>query len=177
MTFLYRLGITFLIVSLNSVLEAKSVIGPLRNNNRNEYDKADGVVKLHKNEFYDFNDQYERFLTDGSPEKSVHPIESIESTSPYTRERFLNETNMLDKSLEAVILSKALTSELVDNTPDTDINLLNSENSTELDRLLVKLDGDDGNSCLLDNIKSALLWWTFPNGTLRVSNLNITRKL
>ncbi|XP_033240136.1 toll-like receptor 2 isoform X1 [Drosophila pseudoobscura] len=40
----------------------------------------------------------------------------------------------------------------------------------DLKSALLKYDSDDGNSCLLDIIKEDVLWWTFPNGTLKRLN-------
>lgn len=41
---------------------------------------------------------------------------------------------------------------------------------TDLNSLFVKYGTDDGNTCLLDNIKQEILWWTFRNGTLKATN-------
>ncbi|KAH8370372.1 hypothetical protein KR093_003179 [Drosophila rubida] len=49
----------------------------------------------------------------------------------------------------------------------------NTENplgGTDLKSLFVKYDKSDGNTCLLDSIKQDILWWTFPNGTLKMTN-------
>ncbi|KAH8274564.1 hypothetical protein KR044_012620, partial [Drosophila immigrans] len=41
---------------------------------------------------------------------------------------------------------------------------------TDLKSLFVRYDTDDGNTCLLDTIKQDVLWWIFPNGTLKTTN-------
>jgi len=44
-----------------------------------------------------------------------------------------------------------------------------SKERTDLKSLMLKYESDDGNSCLLDLIKDEVIWWQFPNGTLRDS--------
>lgn len=42
-----------------------------------------------------------------------------------------------------------------------------SKEKTDLKSLMLKYESDDGNSCLLDMIKDEVIWWIFPNGTLK----------
>ncbi|XP_017957019.1 toll-like receptor 13 isoform X1 [Drosophila navojoa] len=55
------------------------------------------------------------------------------------------------------------------NTEGPETNTDSTE-ETDLSSLFVKYGTDDGNTCLLDNIKQEILWWTFPNGTLRTTS-------
>ncbi|XP_075161469.1 toll-like receptor 9 isoform X2 [Haematobia irritans] len=54
-----------------------------------------------------------------------------------------------------------------DNPLEKNRNILSNLNNVDFEPLLQKLDTDNGYTCLLDDIKTALLWWSFPNGTLR----------
>ncbi|XP_043647623.1 toll-like receptor 6 [Drosophila teissieri] len=45
-----------------------------------------------------------------------------------------------------------------------------SKERTDLKSLMLKYESDDGNSCLLDMIKDEVIWWLFPNGTLKENN-------
>lgn len=62
--------------------------------------------------------------------------------------------------------------ETFDNPYEKNLNIVNNVNNIDFDSLISKVDTNYENSCLLDNFKIALLWWTFPNGTLR----NIPKK-
>lgn len=57
----------------------------------------------------------------------------------------------------------------IQNTDGAETNTDSTE-ETDLNSLFVKYGTDDGNTCLLDNIKQEILWWTFPNGTLKTTN-------
>ncbi|EDW40209.1 GL25037 [Drosophila persimilis] len=65
---------------------------------------------------------------------------------------------------------------LPDTITNPNLQQIRSEESGEstadadLKSALLKYDSDDGNSCLLDIIKEDVLWWTFPNGTLKRLN-------
>nr|NP_001246845.1 Toll-9, isoform B [Drosophila melanogaster]AFH04516.1 Toll-9, isoform B [Drosophila melanogaster] len=52
-----------------------------------------------------------------------------------------------------------------------------SKERTDLKSLMLKYESDDGNSCLLDLIKDEVIWWQFPNGTLRDSTKKYAHKL
>ncbi|XP_068143300.1 LOW QUALITY PROTEIN: toll-like receptor 13 [Drosophila tropicalis] len=52
-----------------------------------------------------------------------------------------------------------------------------SDDETDLKSILLKYDTDDGNSCLLDLIKDEILWWTYPNGSLKEVNLKYSKNL
>ncbi|XP_058976728.1 toll-like receptor 3 [Musca domestica] len=52
--------------------------------------------------------------------------------------------------------------EIVENPPETNLNILYN-----FEPLISKLNHDYSYTCLLDEFKNTLLWWTFPNGTLK----------
>ncbi|XP_034105904.1 toll-like receptor 6 isoform X1 [Drosophila albomicans] len=78
--------------------------------------------------------------------------------------RHLKESYRLKESLSAAIQS--LSQDIDDEIDNTD----NPLGETNLKSLFVKYDTDDGNTCLLDSIKQDILWWVYPNGTLRTTN-------
>ncbi|XP_060656219.1 toll-like receptor 4 isoform X2 [Drosophila nasuta] len=96
--------------------------------------------------------------------------DSIEITAnesedwPNHIERHLKESYRLKESLSAAIQS--LSQDIDDEIDNTD----NPLGETNLKSLFVKYDTDDGNTCLLDRIKQDILWWVYPNGTLRTTN-------
>ncbi|XP_017864395.1 PREDICTED: toll-like receptor 13 [Drosophila arizonae] len=55
------------------------------------------------------------------------------------------------------------------NTEGPETNTDSTED-TDLNSAFVKYGTDDGNTCLLDNIKQDILWWAFPNGTLKTTS-------
>ncbi|KAL7731651.1 hypothetical protein ACLKA6_000947 [Drosophila palustris] len=92
---------------------------------------------------------------DAAPAESIEPPEIIE-----TRRK---RSSHLRDSLTAAFSSLAQ-----DNDDEKDST--DALGDTDLKSLFVKYDTDDGNTCLLDTIKHDILWWTFPNGTLKVTN-------
>ncbi|KMZ00761.1 toll-like receptor 13 [Drosophila simulans] len=52
-----------------------------------------------------------------------------------------------------------------------------SKERTDLKSLMLKYESDDGNSCLLDMIKDEVIWWLFPNGTLKESTKKYAHKM
>ncbi|XP_030571094.1 toll-like receptor 13 isoform X1 [Drosophila novamexicana] len=69
----------------------------------------------------------------------------------------------LGKSLNTA--KESLSQDTNDEESSTD-----SIEEKNLESLFVKYGTDDGNTCLLDNVKQEILWWTFPNGTLKPPN-------
>ncbi|EDW18728.2 toll-like receptor 13 isoform X2 [Drosophila mojavensis] len=55
------------------------------------------------------------------------------------------------------------------NTEGPETNTDSTED-TDMNSAFVKYSTDDGNTCLLDNIKQDILWWAFPNGTLKTTS-------
>ncbi|XP_016956224.1 toll-like receptor 2 type-2 [Drosophila biarmipes] len=58
--------------------------------------------------------------------------------------------------------------------PEPDLSTTSNEESDEdskeradLKNLMLEYEADDGNSCLLDMIKDEVIWWLYPNGTLK----------
>lgn len=92
---------------------------------------------------------------DAAPDESIEPPETIE--------RRRKRSSSLRDSLTAAFSSLAQ-----DNDDEKDST--DALGDTDLKSLFVKYDTDDGNTCLLDTIKQDILWWTFPNGTLKVTN-------
>ncbi|EDW95187.1 toll-like receptor 13 [Drosophila yakuba] len=52
-----------------------------------------------------------------------------------------------------------------------------SQERTDLKSLMLKYESDDGNSCLLDMIKDEVIWWLFPNGTLKEGTKKYANKM
>ncbi|EDV52498.1 toll-like receptor 13 isoform X1 [Drosophila erecta] len=52
-----------------------------------------------------------------------------------------------------------------------------SKERTDLKSLMLKYESDDGNSCLLDMIKDEVIWWLFPNGTLKEGTTQHAHKM
>lgn len=144
---LLKLNLIYLILCINyGELNSKSINGH-QTKDSGLYDNASDVSTFNNNEFYNFNSQYKLLSTDGHLEQSIMPAEVIEGTTPITNKKDFNS------SLE-----------------DAEENALNIN---DMESLLLNFNNDDGNTCLLDDIKTAIRWWSYPNGTLRASELNI----
>uniref|UniRef100_A0A6P4E9A4 Toll-like receptor 13 isoform X2 n=1 Tax=Drosophila rhopaloa TaxID=1041015 RepID=A0A6P4E9A4_DRORH len=48
---------------------------------------------------------------------------------------------------------------------------------TDLKSLIMKYESDDGNRCLLDMIKDEVIWWLYPNGTLKEGTQKFAYKM
>lgn len=94
------------------------------------------------------------------------PDESIESLEVIERSR--KQGSQIRESLTAAFSSLSQ-----DNDDEKDS--VDTLGDTDLKSLFVKYDTDDGNTCLLDTIKQDILWWTFPNGTLKVTNARYSK--
>lgn len=104
-----------------------------------------------------FNVKWETYevdtIVDIPLEESVEPMTEMDTTTVYEI-----------KSIE-------------DEAVDTQSGSILSINKDNFDQQLFVYDGANENSCLLDNIKTTLMWWTFPNGTLRRRNFNTQRNI
>ncbi|EDV97371.1 toll-like receptor 13 isoform X2 [Drosophila grimshawi] len=87
--------------------------------------------------------------------------DNIEKSSIYES---ANDTPQLRTFHLADTLSPAFAN------PSLDTDAENNQydiNDTDLKSIFVKYDTDDGNTCILDNLKQQILSWSYPNGTLR----------
>ncbi|XP_061396248.1 toll-like receptor 2 [Musca vetustissima] len=64
-----------------------------------------------------------------------------------------------------------------ENPYETNLNFIYNLSSIDFDPLISKLNRDYGHTCLLDDFKNTLLWWTFPNGTLKNKHLMLKSKI
>ncbi|BFF98347.1 toll-like receptor 1 [Drosophila madeirensis] len=82
--------------------------------------------------------------------------------------------SLLRESAQAISGSEL--SMTTDGQPNPSLRQITNDESREstadadLKSALLKFDSDDGNSCLLDIIKEDVLWWSYPNGTLKQLN-------
>lgn len=114
-----------------------------------------------------------------SNSKDLDPLRSIEIVNGETNS--LPETNLEappDESKRGSHLRESLTAAFSSLSQDNEDqkDLIDTLGDTDLKSLFVKYDTDDGNTCLLDSIKQDILWWTFPNGTLKVTNARFSTK-
>ncbi|XP_017121428.1 toll-like receptor 13 isoform X2 [Drosophila elegans] len=52
-----------------------------------------------------------------------------------------------------------------------------SKERTDIKSLIMKYESDDGNRCLLDMIKDDVIWWLYPNGTLKEGTKKFANKM
>ncbi|XP_052848623.1 LOW QUALITY PROTEIN: toll-like receptor 13 [Drosophila gunungcola] len=52
-----------------------------------------------------------------------------------------------------------------------------SKEKTDIKSLIMKYESDDGNRCLLDMIKDEVIWWLYPNGTLKEGTQKFAYKM
>ncbi|XP_064541108.1 toll-like receptor 13 isoform X3 [Drosophila montana] len=100
-------------------------------------------------------------------------LKALESAPRDLIETFrVNESEKVTPLQLGSHLGKRLNTAIESLSQDTneDDSSTDSIENKNLESLFVKYGTDDGNACLLDNVKQEILWWTFPNGTLKPPN-------
>ncbi|XP_070071933.1 toll-like receptor 2 type-2 isoform X2 [Drosophila takahashii] len=89
---------------------------------------------------------------------------------------FLLLGNIRDTSTELSTLDGIITEPDSSTTSNEESDEASKERA-DLKNLMLEYTSDDGNSCLLDMIKDEVIWWLYPNGTLKEGTQKFANKM
>ncbi|KAH8361518.1 hypothetical protein KR084_006908 [Drosophila pseudotakahashii] len=85
--------------------------------------------------------------------------------------------NIRDISTELSTLDGIITEPASSTTSNEESDGEASKERADLKNLMLEYTSDDGNSCLLDMIKDEVIWWLYPNGTLKEGTQKFANKM